>query len=129
MAQVDIPLDSRRRAPPAATRARQRRRDASSSVSIDSRAVPPGALFFAINGERFDGHDFAAQAVAAGADGVVVQRGRGAALDGAASATVIEVDDTVAALGALGARAPRGAARPARSSRSPARTARPRPRR
>src|SRR5438094_329775 len=72
-----------------------------SSVVIDSRQPPRGALFFAVKGERHDGHDFAGQAVAAGADGVVVARGRGAALDGVASAAVIEVDDTVKALGAL----------------------------
>lgn len=67
------------------------------SVSIDSRAIGPGALFFAIKGERFDGHDFVAQAVAAGARGVVVERGRNLRVD----ARVFEVDDTVEALGEL----------------------------
>jgi UDP-N-acetylmuramoyl-tripeptide--D-alanyl-D-alanine ligase len=70
-----------------------------SSVTIDSRAIAPGALFFAVKGDRFDGHDFAQGAIAAGARGVVVARGRGAALSGA---SIIEVDDTVAALGKLG---------------------------
>src|SRR5450432_770230 len=70
-----------------------------SQVVIDGREVPRGALFFAIQGERHDGHDFAGQAVSAGADGVVIQRGKKPA--GLASATVIEVDDTVAALGRL----------------------------
>jgi UDP-N-acetylmuramoyl-tripeptide--D-alanyl-D-alanine ligase len=79
-----------------------------SSVTIDSRAVAPGALFFAVKGDRFDGHDFAAAAVASGARGVVVARGRGATLglDGAAGrgdVAVVEVDEVVAALGALGA--------------------------
>jgi UDP-N-acetylmuramoyl-tripeptide--D-alanyl-D-alanine ligase len=69
------------------------------SFVIDSRAATPGALFFAIKAER-DGADFAGQAVAAGATGVVVARGR--ALTGCDSATVIEVDDTVQALGRLG---------------------------
>ncbi len=76
------------------------------AATIDSRAVPAGALFFAVKGERFDGHDFAGAAVAAGARGVVAQRGRGAALElgaAGAAATVIEVDDVVAALGAVGA--------------------------
>src|SRR4051794_10619548 len=68
-------------------------------VVIDGRAAGPGTLFFAIRGDRFDGVDFAPQAVAAGATGVVVPRGRGAAIEGA---TVIEVDDTIAALGQLG---------------------------
>ncbi len=69
-----------------------------SSVTIDSRAVAPGALFFAVKGERFDGHDFCAAAVAAGARGVVIARGRKVDVD----ATVIEVDDVIKALGALG---------------------------
>ena len=40
----------------------------------DSRAVAPGQLFFAFPGERVDGFDFAAQAAAAGAAGLVVPR-------------------------------------------------------
>ena len=36
-------------------------------VSVDSRAVENGDLFVAIAGERVDGHDYAAEAVAAGA--------------------------------------------------------------
>jgi UDP-N-acetylmuramoyl-tripeptide--D-alanyl-D-alanine ligase len=71
------------------------------AVVIDGRTVPSGALFFAIKGERHDGHDFAGQAVASGAGGVVVARGRGAGLDLPADVSVIEVDDTVLALGAL----------------------------
>lgn len=43
-------------------------------VVIDSRRVVPGALFVAINGERVDGHDYAAAAVAAGAVAVVSER-------------------------------------------------------
>jgi UDP-N-acetylmuramoyl-tripeptide--D-alanyl-D-alanine ligase len=70
-----------------------------SAVVIDGRQVPKGALFFAIAGERHDGHDFVAQAVAGGADGVVVKKGK--RIEGAASATIIEVEDTVVALGRL----------------------------
>ena len=43
-------------------------------VVIDSRATTPGALFVALGGERVDGHDFAAQAVSAGAGAVLVTR-------------------------------------------------------
>jgi UDP-N-acetylmuramoyl-tripeptide--D-alanyl-D-alanine ligase len=73
-----------------------------SQVVIDGRAGGAGALFFAIKGDRFDGADFAGQAVQSGATGVVVARGRAATLKDVGSATVIEVDDTVQALGRLG---------------------------
>ncbi|WP_214405290.1 UDP-N-acetylmuramoyl-tripeptide--D-alanyl-D-alanine ligase [Pseudonocardia lacus] len=44
------------------------------SVEFDSRAVGPGALFLALPGERADGHDFAAAAVASGAAAVLAGR-------------------------------------------------------
>jgi UDP-N-acetylmuramoyl-tripeptide--D-alanyl-D-alanine ligase len=44
------------------------------SVEFDSREVGPGGLFVAMPGERVDGHDFAAKAVAAGAVGVLAAR-------------------------------------------------------
>ncbi len=73
--------------------------------SIDGRSARPGDLYFAVRGERLDGHEFCSQAVAAGATGVVVERGRGgppASLRTTAGAgvTVVEVDDTRVALGA-----------------------------
>ena len=43
-------------------------------VVIDSRQAVPGALFAALPGERVDGHDFAGQAVAAGAALVIAAR-------------------------------------------------------
>ncbi|MEU7891413.1 UDP-N-acetylmuramoyl-tripeptide--D-alanyl-D-alanine ligase [Nonomuraea sp. NPDC049152] len=43
-------------------------------VVIDSRAVEPGSLFVAIKGARVDGHDFAAQAIKAGAVAVLATR-------------------------------------------------------
>jgi UDP-N-acetylmuramoyl-tripeptide--D-alanyl-D-alanine ligase len=42
--------------------------------SIDSRTVGPGQLFFAVKGERLDGHDFAESALARGAVAAVVRR-------------------------------------------------------
>jgi UDP-N-acetylmuramoyl-tripeptide--D-alanyl-D-alanine ligase len=67
---------------------------------IDSRAVQPGQLFFAIRGERHDGHAFAAQAMAAGAAGLVVSTAPDTPPGDASgdSATVVEVDDTTVAL-------------------------------
>ncbi len=54
--------------------------------SIDSRTVAPGELFFAIRGERFDGHDFVAAAFERGAVAAVVSRARVASLPDAALA-------------------------------------------
>ncbi|WP_199438984.1 UDP-N-acetylmuramoyl-tripeptide--D-alanyl-D-alanine ligase [Umezawaea beigongshangensis] len=44
------------------------------SVEFDTRKVTGGGLFVALPGERVDGHDFAAAAVAAGAVGVLAAR-------------------------------------------------------
>ncbi len=64
----------------------------------DSRAVAPGQLFFAFPGERVDGFDFAAQAAAAGAAGIVVSRARGVPA-GCEGAAIIAVDDPRRAMG------------------------------
>ena len=68
-------------------------------VSIDSRTLAPGAVYVAIRGERFDGADFAADAVAKGAAGIVVARDRAGTPSGAA--VTIAVADTTVALQAL----------------------------
>ncbi|HYS41310.1 MAG TPA: UDP-N-acetylmuramoyl-tripeptide--D-alanyl-D-alanine ligase [Pseudonocardiaceae bacterium] len=44
------------------------------SVEFDSRKLVPGGLFVAVPGERVDGHGFAADAVRAGAVGVLAAR-------------------------------------------------------
>lgn len=41
-------------------------------ISLDSRSIGPGDLFVAIKGDRFDGHDFVAAALARGAVGAIV---------------------------------------------------------
>lgn len=71
--------------------------DSVCGVVTDSRAVQPGNLFVALRGERFDAHEFAAQAVDAGATAVVVERGT--SLPDHVSA--VEVGDTLRALGDL----------------------------
>ena len=43
-------------------------------LSNDTRAIRPGSLYLALRGERFDGHDFAAAAQAAGAAALLVER-------------------------------------------------------
>lgn len=68
-------------------------------VVSDTRRIAPGDLFVALEGERFDGHDFVAQAFAQGAVAAVVANARAAGLPG----TLIAVDDPLAALGALAA--------------------------
>jgi UDP-N-acetylmuramoyl-tripeptide--D-alanyl-D-alanine ligase len=71
-------------------------------VSIDTRTLARDELYVAIRGERFDGADFAGAAVAAGAAGVVVGRGRGSAVGAVGGRpAVIEVEDATAALQAL----------------------------
>ncbi|WP_108461163.1 UDP-N-acetylmuramoyl-tripeptide--D-alanyl-D-alanine ligase [Devosia naphthalenivorans] len=47
------------------------------SISIDSRELGPNALFVAIRGDRFDGHDFVDTALANGATAALVSRGEG----------------------------------------------------
>ncbi|HXF17362.1 MAG TPA: UDP-N-acetylmuramoyl-tripeptide--D-alanyl-D-alanine ligase [Burkholderiales bacterium] len=69
-------------------------------VTTDSRNVRAGDLFVGIRGEKFDGRDFANQALADGAVGVMVQPGASAI---ASNASVIEVKDTRLALGILAA--------------------------
>ncbi len=71
------------------------------AVCTDTRALVPGCLFVALQGERFDAHDFLDQAARGGATGAVVKRGRAlpALPEGFA---LYEVEDTLAALGALG---------------------------
>ena len=45
-----------------------------SAVSIDTRTLQPGALYIAIQGKQFDGHDFIAAAEQAGAIAVLVHK-------------------------------------------------------
>jgi UDP-N-acetylmuramoyl-tripeptide--D-alanyl-D-alanine ligase len=45
-----------------------------STVSTDSRTLKPGALFVALSGPSFDGHDFVAAAAERGAAAALVER-------------------------------------------------------
>jgi UDP-N-acetylmuramoyl-tripeptide--D-alanyl-D-alanine ligase len=67
-------------------------------IVIDSRTLEAGDCFVAIDGERFDGHDFVSDVLARGAGGVVVSRDLPEGQQGPAAAVVIRVDDTTAAL-------------------------------
>ena len=68
-------------------------------VWTDTRTIQPGDLFVALVGERFDAHDFVADAVGKGASGVVISR---TSVGRRAGVPVYQVDDTLVALGALG---------------------------
>ena len=72
--------------------------------SIDSRTVAAGELFFAVRGERHDGHDFVAAAIDRGAVAAVVSRARVATLpDAALFAPLLITEDPLLALQALAA--------------------------
>jgi UDP-N-acetylmuramoyl-tripeptide--D-alanyl-D-alanine ligase len=72
--------------------------------SIDSRSVSPGELFFAVRGERLDGHDFVAAALERGAVAAVVSRARVATLpDAALAAPLLITEEPLAALQSLAA--------------------------
>jgi len=66
-------------------------------VSIDSRTIEPGQVFFAIAGPRFDGHDFLVEAAARGALAAVVHREATAP----PALPLVRVADTTRALGDL----------------------------
>ena len=70
-----------------------------SGVSIDSRTIKPCDCFFAIRGENHDGHDFLSDAFANGASCAVVSKEVSVS-----GKTLLKVDDTIKALGALAAR-------------------------
>ncbi len=67
-------------------------------VSIDSRTCQPGDVFFALRGDRFDGHDFVPQAFERGALAAVVNRETNPD-----TGTLIRVTDTIGALAKLAA--------------------------
>lgn len=71
-------------------------------VSIDSRSIEPGNMFFAIKGEKFDGHAFLNEVRNKKASGIVVEYNRelpeGTGWD---ETVVLRVPDTTKALGEL----------------------------
>jgi UDP-N-acetylmuramoyl-tripeptide--D-alanyl-D-alanine ligase len=67
--------------------------------SIDSRTVGPGELFFAVKGERLDGHDFVGAALARGAVAAVARKDQLHRFPG--NMKLLPVDDTLIALQTL----------------------------
>jgi UDP-N-acetylmuramoyl-tripeptide--D-alanyl-D-alanine ligase len=71
-----------------------------SSVATDSRTIEAGALFVALRGERFDGHDYVGAARESGAAAAMVERVAGVSAQ-AAGMPLLVVGDAKLALGAL----------------------------
>jgi len=83
----------------AATRGRTAGGWAATGVSIDSRSVEPGDLFVALQGPNFDGHDYVAAALEAGAAAALVSHvPKGVP----ATAPLLAVEDTFQAMQDLG---------------------------
>ncbi len=70
-------------------------------ISIDSRTITKGEAFFAIKGDRVDGHDYASVAAANGAAVLVIAEARLPAL-GRLTVPLIVVDDVLEAMEKLG---------------------------
>ena len=75
------------------------RGDVATGYSIDSRTVGAGQLFFAVKGERFDGHDFVSMALEKGAVAAVVRQDQWHRYSW--TNRVLLVDDTLVALQTL----------------------------
>ena len=75
------------------------------NVCIDSRAVKAGEVFFAIKGEKFDGHEFIAEVAVKKVAAVVVEKSRVQSLKSKVPPGVglLAVDDVRVALGKLAA--------------------------
>jgi len=71
---------------------------AANGVSIDSRSLVPGDLFIALHGPNFDGHDFVAKALDAGAAAAMVDKVPQAM---SSDAPLLVVADTMTGLGDL----------------------------
>ena len=67
--------------------------------SIDSRTIQPGELFFAVKGDRLDGHDYVQQALQRGAVSAVVRKDQLARFS--VKSCLLGVDDTLVALQTL----------------------------
>jgi UDP-N-acetylmuramoyl-tripeptide--D-alanyl-D-alanine ligase len=74
-------------------------KEVAQGYSIDSRTIQPGELFFAVKGERLDGHDYVHQALERGAVSAVVRKDQLARFT--VKTCLLAVDDTLVALQTL----------------------------
>jgi UDP-N-acetylmuramoyl-tripeptide--D-alanyl-D-alanine ligase len=73
-------------------------------ISTDTRSIKQGEIFFALEGENYDGHKFVGQAIHNGAAGAVISSGKKSAYsfhNGFKKCALLEVADTLRALGDL----------------------------
>ena len=80
-----------------------RRASLLTGLSTDSREIIPGQLFWALKGERYDGHDFIKGVIEKGASGIVMRKDRPPEVPPDSDLAVITVNDTLKALGDLAA--------------------------
>src|ERR1035437_713771 len=69
-----------------------------SAVTIDSRKIPPNALFVAIKGRKFDGHAFIKDVLKNGAKAIVINK-KNLNKFGNFKSPIVTVPDTIIALG------------------------------
>ena len=74
-------------------------KEVAQGYSIDSRTIQPGELFFAVKGERLDGHNYVHQALERGAVSAVVRKDQLARFT--VKTCLLAVDDTLVALQTL----------------------------
>lgn len=70
-------------------------------INTDSRQIKPGQTFLALVGERFNGHDFLPQALAQGAEGLIISQKDFAPSLLARAKWILLVENTTAAFGAI----------------------------
>lgn len=80
-------------------RSESRRDEVAQGYSIDSRTIGANDLFFAVKGDRLDGHDFVSEALGKGAAAAVVRKDQLHRYPDAAR--LLAVDDTLVALQTL----------------------------
>jgi len=72
-----------------------------SGISTDSRNIKTTELFWALKGDRFDGHEFAGKAVEQGAAGIVVEKDYAPKISHPSDLVIIAVEDSLEAFGDL----------------------------
>lgn len=67
-------------------------------ISTDSRTIKTGDFFIPLQGEKFDGHNFIPEAIAKGAIGTLVEKGKKISREKKNNFIIVEVENTLEAL-------------------------------